>query len=545
VSDSSMSRFRRRYWIVLSTVALGIAVFVLAFTVQIASFLVNIFGSQAADWDPNRREQVRLTAIWIAIACFYVLDFALNALQASLRNLLLDIVPAEQLATANAWHGRMINAGSVLGFAMGFLNLGSWPIFNWLGGDQFRKVCVISMVVLIITIWITCWTQEEKARERDPIQRSGEGIQEAFNTITRALKTLPRPVQRVCIVQIFAFMGWFPFLFYGTTWVGEVMAAEINEDPDVEKATQAGDFAMLIYSIVAIVAGTLLPYLASRDHRLLAQSNPDEEDEGDVELARIREMVRQWKLEAARKGKPLKLPRMPFMLRNIWTAAMLLFAAVMASTFFIHTVAQASVAISLLGICWAVAVWVPFAIIMEFLKEMDQSAVKPASAESIARTNALEAAASGSTSTSRPFQRVASTPSQMWKQGAPTERSKLLRRHSYKGESLVNEMNPTGAPAAGGTVLGIHNLAVVMPQFLIALISSAIFKLVDSTANEDPDAPNNVYYGKNGVAWVLRFGGLCALIGALISRRVPPTRTEKLMRARLAEMQESQKAGSP
>lgn len=73
---------------------------------------------------------------------------------------------------------------------------------------------------------------------------------------------------------------------------------------------------------VAIFAGTLLPYLAARDHRLLKPENKrkrsaasdasdgelstDEED--DEELENIREMVRQWKAEAARAGRPLKLP---------------------------------------------------------------------------------------------------------------------------------------------------------------------------------------------------------------------------------------------
>lgn len=76
-------------------------------------------------------------------------------------------------------------------------------------------------------------------------------------------------------------------------------------------------------------------------------------------------MVQNWRAEAASKGRPLKLPRMPFMLRNIWTAAMLLFTALTFSTFFISTLAQAIVVVSLIGICWAVACWVPFAIIME------------------------------------------------------------------------------------------------------------------------------------------------------------------------------------
>ncbi len=69
---------------------------------------------------------------------------------------------------------------------------------------------------------------------------------------------------------------------------------------------------------VAIVAGTVLPYLSARDHRLLApekkklhddeEDDSDDEDEDDKELSRIKEMVRQWKLDASREGRPLRLP---------------------------------------------------------------------------------------------------------------------------------------------------------------------------------------------------------------------------------------------
>lgn len=75
---------------------------------------------------------------------------------------------------------------------------------------------------------------------------------------------------------------------------------------------------MLSYTTVAIAAGTVLPYLAARDRRLLRPTtektrasgpgSEDSEDEEDVELEHIREMVRQWKAEAARHGRPLKLP---------------------------------------------------------------------------------------------------------------------------------------------------------------------------------------------------------------------------------------------
>lgn len=60
---------------------------------------------------------------------------------------------------------------------------------------------------------------------------------------------------------------------------------------------------------MAISAGTLLPYLAARDRRLLAGDvDSDDEDEEDADLERIREQVREWKAEAARHGRPLRLP---------------------------------------------------------------------------------------------------------------------------------------------------------------------------------------------------------------------------------------------
>lgn len=41
----------------------------------------------------------------------------------------------------------------------------------------------------------------------------------------------------------------FPFLFYSTTYVGQVMAYQLGKEPDIEIATRTGEFAMLLYSI--------------------------------------------------------------------------------------------------------------------------------------------------------------------------------------------------------------------------------------------------------------------------------------------------------
>lgn len=46
-------------------------------------------------------------------------------------------------------------------------------------------------------------------------------------------------------------MGWFPYLFYSTTYVAEVMAKEVHHKPDIDRATRAGSLALLIYSFGA------------------------------------------------------------------------------------------------------------------------------------------------------------------------------------------------------------------------------------------------------------------------------------------------------
>lgn len=69
----------------------------------------------------------------------------------------------------------------------------------------------------------------------------------------------------------------------------------------------------------------------------------DDVDE-DAELTRLRNTVREWRAEAVRHGKPLRLPIKPFLLRNIWTGALIFFAILTFSTFFITTVVQVAFA---------------------------------------------------------------------------------------------------------------------------------------------------------------------------------------------------------
>ncbi|KAJ3564038.1 hypothetical protein NP233_g8556 [Leucocoprinus birnbaumii] len=483
----------------------------------LAKFWVDLFHLGSQSLDETRKETVNKVAILLAILSFYILDFSLNGLQASLRNLLLDVAPPNQLSAGNAWHSRMTNAGNVIGYGFGFLPLAQLPIIRWVGGSQFRKFCIICMFILIITIAITCFCHEEVERS-NKAENKRNGLREIVNNIRDAALRLPMPIRRVCCVQLFASMGWFPFLFYSTTYIGQVMAAEIGQEPDHELATRRGNFAMSLYSVVGVITGTVLPHLVYSDRRLQRLKTDVDED---AEPSWLRETFRQWKADAARQGKPLRLPTAPILMRNIWSGAMFLFAFLMFSTFFVKTVTQATIFISLLGMCWAVAMWVPFTIMMEFLKEP----AAPAHNEATASRHAI-------------CNESAPTPVVCQSDG---ERTPLLRQKSSDDSNSETEevtAAPSITPIAGGTVLGIHNLAIVGPQFIVAVINSIIFRIVDESSSlTSGGGGGSTYFGKTGVSWVLRWGGMCVFLGAFVARRVPPTPSEQQIRRRLDEIQ--------
>lgn len=62
---------------------------------------------------------------------------------------------------------------SSIGFTLGFLDLAKFPLLAWLGGGQFRKFCMIIIVILGATVWVTCWTTIEVARVLELGERPG------------------------------------------------------------------------------------------------------------------------------------------------------------------------------------------------------------------------------------------------------------------------------------------------------------------------------------------------------------------------------------
>ncbi|KAI7883147.1 hypothetical protein K492DRAFT_126802, partial [Lichtheimia hyalospora FSU 10163] len=326
-SDRCTSRLgRRRPFMIGGGIFVCLSMLCVAYAKEIGAYIIRM--SDTRDIPENIQERVRLAAIVVAVLAFYTLDFSLNAVQASCRALILDIPPLWQHQQANSWAARLSNAAMVVGYFTGFVDL--VKVLSFLGDTQVKVFCIVAIAVFIVTISITCITTHEK------IISSEDGNDEDVNNhwydtfiyVWKALRTLPMPIQRLCNVQFFAWLGWFPFLFYSTTWVSDIyFRTHPKQDPGSwAKGTRAGSFALLLHAIVSVLSGMLFPWLMT-----------------------------------------IKSCGNLFSTKNIYTVGNLIFALCMLSTIFVSNVWAATAIVTIVGISWSIVLWIPFALVGEYI----------------------------------------------------------------------------------------------------------------------------------------------------------------------------------
>lgn len=197
-------------------------------------------------------------------------------------------------------------------------------------------------------------------------------------------------------------------------------------------------------------------------------------------------------------------------LKNTYTLAHVVFATAMLSTVFVETVQGATAFLGLLGISWACTMWIPFALIGEYLVLEDKRpSINDYGATAVTVESSSSLAASSNT------------------------------KGNDETAQLVEHSSDSKTQYDSGIVLGVLNMYVVFPQFAVAIISALIFAVADITASAGPSASGaspaaaagggggGANDNTKGVGWVLQFGGLMAIIAAILSRRVLDVRTEK------------------
>ena len=381
---------RRRPFMIAGSVLVMVSVYLIAYSQEIAL-------------------NVGIGPIPIAVGAFYLLDFAINAVQSSCRAMIVDVTPLQQQHVANAWAAAMIGTGNVLGYFTGYLDLVS--LLPLLGSTQMKVLCVIDMIWFMTTLCITCISVNEQQ-----YVSTADADAEWWHPIASLLRTircLPSPIQAVCNVQFLAWLGWFPFLFYSSSWIASKVDPVGFTSNDA--ATRAGSFALLLFALISVTTGLVMPLMASN-------------------------------------GLAWSLPK-------LWSASLWFFCLLMLLTAIASDSPLATALIACAGVSWGIAQWVPFTLMGEFITHYSE----------FSETDADDIESSSS--------------------------------------RLDLQLN-------AGVVLGIHNIYIVLPQFISTFISSIIFDIISKVNQGD------TLHHIDSFGWALRVGGIASIFAGAAALKV-------------------------
>ncbi|KAK5990299.1 General alpha-glucoside permease [Cladobotryum mycophilum] len=404
---------KRKPFMLGGTVATIVSLMFLAWAKEIVGGILSIFGA-----DPESKG-VKVTVIIAAVIGIYVLDFAINTVQAALRAFIVDCGPAHQQEAANSMASRMTGMGNILGFIAGYVNL-TGPLW-FFGNSQFKILCVIASLSLAATVILSSVTVKERdPRLEGPAPKKQPSVVAFFFTIFKSIKRLPPQIMRVCQVQFCGWVGFFPLLFYTSSYIGEIYVQPfLEENPHMspaeidklyEEATRIGSFALLINSIVSLLTNVFLPFFVAPTYdNQLADSEKSFLDR-------------------------LRIPG--FTLKRAWFGSLILFSIVMVGTVFVRSINAAIFLIGVAGITWAITLWAPYAIISAEISRRDAMAranKRPQDARPIRQTSELDPSS--------------------------------------------DEDEPEEQVDQAGVIMGIHNMSISAPQILANVGSSLIFRI--------------------------------------------------------------------
>lgn len=434
--------------------------------------------------------------ITFATILMWILDFSINTAQAAIRAFIVDNAPAHQQDDANAWASRMTGIGNVFGYIFGYLNLAKH--FYFLGNTQFKVLCVIASFALGSTVLISILTINERNPQDDAPSKADyendSGIIAFFKQVFTAIRKLSPAIRSVCIIQLWNWIGWFPFLFYTTTYIGQLYVDPYlhpgltKEEIDAlwTRATRYATLALLVCAIVTLAVNIVLPFIivptykppssddTVENFRPISPTSPIGTRDRNVSFRSLnsshsrRYQVKPRPSFFTRFLERLRIPGLT--LRRAWLYSQILHAVCMFSTFFIRTPLMATIMTAVVGIPWSLTLWAPFALISGDIAKRTELRRKNKRQKLINGSEGMSS--SGMTNSSRDDD----------EQGDRT-----------------------------GIILGLHNVAVSSPQVVATLISSLIFKFLE----KDRGTPGDV-----SVQWIMRMGGVSLLAAAFCTWRM-------------------------
>ncbi|KAF2217691.1 hypothetical protein CERZMDRAFT_80393 [Cercospora zeae-maydis SCOH1-5] len=307
ISDSyepkTPGRNKRKPFILGGAIATAISMNGLAYTPNIVVFLEQFCG----------RENGTALLIINATVWVWALSISVQPLQGGVRTLLHEIGSKEAQARFAAYQGVLVAFGTVSGYFLASVSFGNRPG---------------------ITVVCPYRSPRKKAEGAAAASQYSMSLKHALKRNIRCLGSLPRSVQLTLQVQFFSWLGWFPALYYQTSYLASLwkMGRISNISPPTNEAEHAA-FDSVPHTVFMFTTAVLMAAMS------------------------------RWASASSKHGTfDGKIGSLTALV-NIWLGGHLLFALAMAVSLFATTEEQGIWIFALIGIPRALSTWVPYALI--------------------------------------------------------------------------------------------------------------------------------------------------------------------------------------
>jgi solute carrier family 45 protein 1/2/4 len=284
-----------------------------------------------------------LVIFWIC-----VLNLSLQSLQVGLRALIIDRCPNHQQTAASAWTGRLTGLGAISTYILDHVIINQYP------KRSFEVLCIYTSASLVLTNLPSIILVQERANSPIIPPNATSKASGLIVSLLRTAKEMPVSIKHICIVQFASWLGWFPFLYYNTTYISDLGAREnrtMNGAP-----SSSGVQAYFLFGLVSFYCSIVLPWMKP-------VSTPQSKQTSS----------RSWLVRVQQHFR-ITLP-------SLWIFSQLLFAGCMFSTIFIEDSTSGIIMVATAGISWALTQWIPLAMMSAEIANLKQLSSCSASEE--------------------------------------------------------------------------------------------------------------------------------------------------------------------
>lgn len=347
---------------------------------------------------------------------------------------------------------------------------------------------------------------------------------------------------------LFIYMVLRAFVCHLIFRVGEVYARHQNGLPSSEEdgdsnitdtvghIARIGSMALVVFSCVTLISSVIVPPFVRK---------PDDErkfhnDSGPP--SRLTQIWQQTRIPLVFSFLLEKIQPIRPQLTTAWAFGHVLFAFAMFCAPFVQSVGGATFVVGLCGLPWALTCWAPFALLGDEIAklgrtedgyEMVETNIErspPPSYDQIEKDEDGDPAESSTTRRRDSLDSVLSTTHsedlEIFEED-PTRSSEERVLRLGRGSDLmlrplpVHLHEPAPTNDVAGEMLGIMNVFVTLPQFIMTFVSSIVFAILEpGKSKELTEGKVEVRGGISAIAVVMVIGGMGSIVAAWLTMKL-------------------------